>query len=124
MSPKRIRDDVVTDDARENQDEQDGDLEPGHPKRTRRGPRGDPPGLRLRPLDEFRRVRMPRVNLVQMAEQVLGPHRHIADRTPIHLRQVDPFPRLEIKVRRRSYLGVPRTTTGLTRTSRRRSRRS
>src|SRR5438270_806709 len=34
---------------------------------------------------------MPRMDVVQMAEQILGPHRHVADRTTIHALHATPF---------------------------------
>src|SRR5712664_319563 len=67
----------------------EGDLPPANAKRPTRLPPRNPTGFLLQLLQEAGSIRMPRVVVVQVANEVLGLHRNIADRTAVHLRHGD-----------------------------------
>src|SRR5436305_11926265 len=81
-----VGDEIVSADPNEDEDDDDADEPTTESERLRRAAGRDPTRLRLQFLNQLRGVRMPRMNVVQMADQVLGPHRHVANRTSIHIR--------------------------------------
>src|SRR6266705_4256133 len=70
-------------------DHHEGDLPPANAKRPTGLPLPNPTGFLLQFLQEAGPVRMPRMVVVQVANEVLGLHRNIADRAAVHLRHGD-----------------------------------
>src|SRR2546427_998752 len=70
-------------------DHDEGDLPPANANRPTRLPLLNPTGLLLQFLQETGSIRMPRMDVVQVANEVLGFHRDSADRTAVHLRHGD-----------------------------------
>src|SRR5436853_5621700 len=91
------------------------DMPSAHADRTAGRPPRGPSRLRLQFLDQFRGVGMPRMDVVQMADQILGSHRHVADRTMVHALHDDSRSQSQEEVTVSSYLGMMRTTDELTR---------
>src|SRR5712692_1899375 len=92
----------------QDEDHDEGDLPPANANRTTRFPLRNPSGFLLQLLQETGSIRVPRMDVVQMANEVLRFHRDIADWTAVHLRHGD-LVRDRMRERIRSYLGVPRT---------------
>ena len=68
----------------------EGDLPPADANRATCLPLRNPTGLILQFLQKTGAIGVSRMDVVQVANQVLGFHRDIADRTAVHLRHGEP----------------------------------
>src|SRR5688572_28897194 len=79
-------------EAAQHDDDHEDDLPPPYPERPAGGPFRNSTRFPFELLYHLERVRVPRMGVVQMADEVLGFHRDLANLTAIHFRHRDTQP--------------------------------